>query len=235
VWLLAVAGCAPVSLGTRRPPTSPATDTAGVTTGETTGETAGTAETGLPAPCPPDMVWSADVCVDRYEASLEGHSPYEVATVAAAARNGAGEVPQGYVSADVAAASCALAGKRLCTSEEWLAVCRGDDQRVYPYGDTYDPAACNDTRAQHPVIEVFGPGANSLAASGDFPDCVTPDGVFDLHGNLHEWVDDPEGTFRGGFYVDAVINGPGCTYATTAHVASYHDYSTGFRCCADPG
>ena len=44
---------------------------------------------------------------------------------------------------------------------------------------------------------------------------------------------DPGGTFRGGFYVDTAVNGPGCTYRTTAHSASYSDYSTGFRCCAD--
>ena len=36
------------------------------------------------------------------------------------------------------------------------------------------------------------------------------------------------------FYVDAVRNGPGCLYTTTAHALPYHDYSTGFRCCADP-
>ena len=57
--------------------------------------------------------------------------------------------------------------------------------------------------------------------------------LFDLHGNLHEWVVDADGTFRGGFYVDVLINGPGCTYATTAHTSTYHDYSTGFRCCRD--
>ena len=34
--------------------------------------------------------------------------------------------------------------------------------------------------------------------------------------------------------VDAKINGPGCEYRTTAHAPSYYDYSTGFRCCADP-
>ena len=43
----------------------------------------------------------------------------------------------------------------------------------------------------------------------------------------------PEGTFRGGFYVDTMINGPGCLYATTAHNVYHWDYSTGFRCCAD--
>jgi hypothetical protein len=37
----------------------------------------------------------------------------------------------------------------------------------------------------------------------------------------------------GGFFVDAKLNGPGCTYRTTAHAKTYHDYSTGFRCCKD--
>ena len=30
------------------------------------------------------------------------------------------------------------------------------------------------------------------------------------------------------------INGPGCRYVTSAHELAYHDYSTGFRCCAAP-
>jgi formylglycine-generating enzyme required for sulfatase activity len=57
--------------------------------------------------------------------------------------------------------------------------------------------------------------------------------VLDLMGNLHEWTADPAGTFRGGFYVDTVRNGPGCLYRTTAHDVGHRDYSTGFRCCAD--
>jgi hypothetical protein len=52
-------------------------------------------------------------------------------------------------------------------------------------------------------------------------------------GNLHEWVMSPRPTFRGGYYQDTTGNGDGCAYRTTAHMASYHDYSTGFRCCAD--
>ena len=34
-------------------------------------------------------------------------------------------------------------------------------------------------------------------------------------------------------YGDAEQNGPGCHYVTSAHEITYHDYSTGFRCCAD--
>ena len=54
-------------------------------------------------------------------------------------------------------------------------------------------------------------------------------------GNLHEWVADPNGTFYGGYYQDVASmgHGDGCGYLTTAHEARYHDYSTGFRCCAD--
>ena len=58
-------------------------------------------------------------------------------------------------------------------------------------------------------------------------------GVFDMVGNVHEWVADPNGTFRGGYYLDTTLNGEGCNYRTDAHDATYHDYSTGFRCCAD--
>ena len=52
-------------------------------------------------------------------------------------------------------------------------------------------------------------------------------------GNVHEWTADPAGTFRGGYYLDTRINGEGCDYRTVAHEPTYHDYSTGFRCCAN--
>ena len=63
--------------------------------------------------------------------------------------------------------------------------------------------------------------------------CVTAEGIYDMVGNLHEWISDRAGTFRGGYYVEAHLNGEGCDYVTTAHSWSYRDYSTGFRCCAD--
>ena len=169
--------------------------------------------------------------------------------VAGVAANELDAVPQGYISGEVAQDACNAAGKRLCTTDEWLRACRGPNDRTYPYGYAYQPGVCNEGRSVHPVIELFGTGAtfnatelndpllnqlpDSLAPSGAYTGCVTDEGVYDLHGNLHEWIDDPAGTFRGGFYVDATINGPGCTYRTTAHTFDYHDYSTGFRCCMD--
>jgi len=217
-------------------------------------------DTDPPSPCPEHMVWiaAAEICIDAYEATLEEwvnnewqpFSPYSTvdgAEVRAAV--GPGRVPQGYISGTEAAEACDNAGKFLCSSDHWLAAC-GEFQ--WPYGDDYQETACNDTyEGSHPVVDYFGthqgiwdsehmndPGINqqpnTVSLGGEYPQCVSADGAFDLHGNLHEWVDDPDGTFRGGFYADATINGDGCDYRTTAHSMGYHDYSTGFRCCAQP-
>jgi hypothetical protein len=78
----------------------------------------------------------------------------------------------------------------------------------------------------------------ALAKTGAHDTCVNGYGVLDMVGNLHEWVKtDPagaHGTFAGGYYLDTALNGDGCQYRTTAHAHDYHDYSTGFRCCAEP-
>ena len=207
--------------------------------------------------CPSGMIPIDDFCIDRFEASLvyadDGgsfspfHNP-DMLGVRAVSIEGA--VPQAYIDGDQAADACAAAGKRLCGDDEWLRACRGPDDFVYPYGDTLELGVCNDHRAEHPAIEYFGTDADwiwselgnacidqlpaSLDTTGANPGCVTAEGAFDMMGNLHEWTADPAGTFRGGYYVDTVINGPGCLYATTAHNTEHWDYSTGFRCCADP-
>jgi hypothetical protein len=210
--------------------------------------------------CLAGMVPAGGACVDRYEASLVlvddtgpigSWSPFHnPGTNRVGAVSIAGAVPQGYISGTQAAAACAESGKRLCTDAEWLLACRGSANRTYPYGATRVDGVCNDARAVHPAIERFGTSASwiwsslddacinqlpeSLALTGSHTGCVTPEGVFDLMGNVHEWTADPAGTFRGGYYVDTRINGDGCLYATTAHDVSHWDYSTGFRCCAAP-
>lgn len=210
--------------------------------------------------CPDGMITAGDVCVDRHEASLVviddggrvigSHSPYVHPSTTVRAVSIEGAVPQGYIDADTAQAACAAANKRLCTDAEWLRACRGASDHLYPYGDRPLPGTCNDARANHPAIEYLGTAdpsvfsmlghpcilqvPNGIQTTGAHPQCVTEDGAFDMMGNLHEWTADPAGTFRGGFFVDTVLNGPGCTYATTAHDRSHWDYSTGFRCCADP-
>lgn len=200
-------------------------------------------------PCPQGMVLVDDFCMDRWEASIRDWSPYQVPLTGVAVTL-PDVAPQGYISGDVAEAVCTAAGKRLCTSPEWLRACGGPTGTIYPYGNSYQTDACNEGRTVHPVIELFGNDADwssaqmndprlnqlpsSLDPTGSNTACVTVEGVFDMHGNLHEWVADADGTFRGGFYVDGSINGEGCSYRTTAHGRGYHDYSTGFRCCTEP-
>jgi hypothetical protein len=206
--------------------------------------------------CLPGMLAVNGFCIDRYEGSLvqanggAAFSPYfnpGVEDLRAGSIFGA--IPQGYIDQVQALSACLASGKRLCTDVEWLRACQGPGDLTYPYGDVLQPGVCNDARAVHPAVEYFGTTdpsiyshldnaclnqlPDSLDPSGARPGCETDEGAFDMMGNLHEWTDDPAGTFRGGYYVDTVKNGPGCLYKTTAHSISYWDYSTGFRCCAD--
>lgn len=211
--------------------------------------------------CPDGMIAVESVCIDRFEASLvvlddagvvvASWSPYfHPGDTRVRAVSLAGGVPQGYIDADSAADACAEAGKRLCTDTEWLRACQGPAGTTYPWGTDAMPGVCNDARERHPAIEYFGTAEpwiwselgnpcilqvpDGLQTAGAHPACITAEGALDMVGNLHEWTADPAGTFRGGFFVDTVLNGPGCTYATTAHDRTHWDYSTGFRCCADP-
>lgn len=218
-----------------------------------------TEEPGLGG-CPDGMIpVDAAVCIDRYEASLVevqsdgselGWSPFfNPGTRRVRAVSLPGAIPQGYITGTQAAAACAEAGARLCSDAEWLLACQGSMGSTYPYGDTRMTGVCNDHRDVHPAVERFGTSESwiyselddpcisqlpmSVARTGTFAGCESEGGAFDMMGNLHEWTADPAGTFRGGFYVDTTINGPGCLYRTTAHDVSHWDYSTGFRCCAD--
>jgi formylglycine-generating enzyme required for sulfatase activity len=216
--------------------------------------------------CPFEMAQVKAFCVDRYEAyvvevdpqgSEKPHSPYEPVTgLNVRAKAAAGVVPQAYISQVEAQAACANAGKRLCTEAEFTLACRGPDESAkYPYGGAARrPGVCNEGKGSS-MPRFFGrnslawtlanfndPRLNQwpggLAKTGEHAECVSPYGVYDAVGNLHEWGADPpderkRGRFRGGFYGDAEVNGPGCSYVTRAHGVRYHDYSTGFRCCAD--
>jgi len=94
-----------------------------------------------------------------------------------------------------------------------------------------------------------------LARTGQYESCASELGVHDMVGNLHEWVSDGvtraflesfaaegrrqwqpatpgNGMFMGGFFSTSNEHGAGCNFTTVAHDAAYHDYSTGFRCCA---
>ncbi|MBN2192512.1 MAG: SUMF1/EgtB/PvdO family nonheme iron enzyme [Polyangiaceae bacterium] len=203
----------------------------------------------------------------------QAHSPYEQIRpgVAYVAWSAAGGVPQAYISRHDAAAACAQAGKRLCRASEWYAACRGSRHTRYPYGDREIEGRCNVGKP-HLMQKVFGsnitytfeahfnsPRLNQepgfLAKAGEYAGCVNDFGLYDMVGNLHEWVADDvgprlkqtipieygdhllgprgNGVFMGGYLSSQHEHGHGCGYVTTAHDPGYHDYSIGFRCCKD--
>ena len=183
------------------------------------------------------------------------HSPYApVDGPAVKAVSKRGVKPQAYISRDQAETACEAAGKRLCTDDEWLTACRGKKPTRFPYGDERKEGYCNDSgvssfnryygggnvetpQEAYTWTNMNDPRLNqlegTLAPTGKFKKCKNGFDVYDMVGNLHEWTAARGGTFRGGYYLDTHINGDGCAYKTVAHDASYHDYSTGFRCCAD--
>jgi hypothetical protein len=215
------------------------------------------------ARCPPEMALVLGVvCVDRYEASLAERAPDGTLLAHApnqppapdrvyVAQSVAGVVPQAYVSGAQALAACRQAGKRLCAPVEWRAACGGSEGYAFPYGPDRVPGRCHDSGANpmlayHADTEARGWGSlelndprnieldGTIAKTGAFPQCVNDLGLYDMVGNLHEWTADPNGTFQGGYWLDTTLHGDGCAYRTIAHPFDYRDYSTGFRCCADP-
>ncbi len=162
-----------------------------------------------------------------------------------------GVVPQGYLTFYLARAACENAGKRLCTEDEWVTACRGHRGQVHPYGASYREAACNVHRVQHPAfvlhantsaghtdprLNLLVEGATDplLRPTGATATCRSAwgdDAVFDMVGNLDEWIADEGGVFVGGFYARATTRG--CDARISSHAPTYYDYSLGARCCQD--
>jgi formylglycine-generating enzyme len=159
-----------------------------------------------------------------------------------------GVLPNGYLSAEIAERACKNAGKRLCTPDEWVLACRGQKNRKFPYGESYQAGTCNVYREAHPASVLHGNasinhsdprltlvqarGGPLLRPSGTTQECKSEwgaDAIYDMVGNLDEWVDDDGGMFLGGFFSRGTRGG--CDSRITAHPRQYWDYSLGVRCC----
>jgi formylglycine-generating enzyme required for sulfatase activity len=183
------------------------------------------------------MVAVASFCIDRYEApNVRGELPFALQT----AYDGEGW--------------CGARGKRLCDEAEWIRACEGTTHRRFPYGDEHIADACNDDRpwievswkalAKWPDVAAVREATRLYQAdmSGARAACVSEDGVYDLTGNVAEWVRRSSPSPRPGY--DHVLKGcywaacyhepqPNCVFSNKAHPGTFRTYEAGFRCCMD--
>ncbi len=107
------------------------------------------------------------------------------------------DLPAVGVSWNDALAYCRWAGKRLPTEAEWEKAVRGEGRRRYAWGDTFERHRAN--------LDGEEDGYRYLAPPGSFESGRSPYGVYDMTGNVAEWVAD---TYAEDYYKETPYRDP---------------------------
>lgn len=191
------------------------------------------------------------------------------------------EYPLVWVRANEAAELCEAVGKRICDAHEWEGACAGalrdpdreyawgerrlqmeylhnlDREVIWSYGPAKDHSLCATSSHKDPECTEMGwkgCGTNTYP-SGAFPRCVSPFGVYDLHGNVAEHMNLPrvpaelasrggsgETEMKGSWFIFSTYEAhpDDCRWrARSWHTTrlrdpeSHRNYHLGFRCCKD--
>lgn len=173
-------------------------------------------------------------CMDRYEWP-----------------NQKGELPALLVSWGDAQKLCEAKGKRLCSEAEFNFACEGEAMLPYTYGYERDPTACNIDKPyrkrekklfkyerclKRPECKAELEKLDQRLPTGSMPRCVSPFGVYDLNGNINEWVVRPKQKYpnrsglKGGWW--GPVRGR-CRPTVGFHKEDDYGYEEGFRCCKE--
>lgn len=153
--------------------------------------------------CPQDMVYipgTHKYCIDRFEFP-----------------NKSGIIPKSVSQLKEAISYCEDAGKRLCDKDEWISACIGISRKQYSYSDKYIENKCNVS-------------SESISSSRNYYGCVSDFHVYDMIGNLPEWVINTElnkGEMLGGKY----DSDKSISCYTSENTVSNIPITSGFRCC----
>jgi formylglycine-generating enzyme required for sulfatase activity len=191
-----------------------------------------------PTICSEDMVFVSNgkFCIDKYEWPNKKNT-----------------LPDFAMTAFEAEKLCESIKKRLCTHTEWLNACLGKDSLRYGYGNFWQKDACNDNTNTKYIPVNWGKMNEGRDAwksyaktlykgkpSGSMEQCFVSeanDRVYDMIGNVREWVRDPAGyggyAFESSFWHGTMQGPQGCGFVVRSHAPEFASYEVGTRCCKE--
>ena len=186
--------------------------------------------------CPADMVALPAFCIDRYEAPNVARrhallAPHRASTASSGAPAAAS------VSARRASGSALARARTVVASRTATRTARRRATTIDPGSpSTGSRSRSGPTRRPSPRRRASIRPMRAAPAT----ECVSEEGVYDLTGNVAEWVRRDGPATRPGY--EHVLKGcywagcyhepePNCAFRNSAHPGTFRTYEAGFRCC----